>query len=47
LTYAFLHEGGADAREFTHIFFNMFALYMCGGTLEQFWGRPALAITIS
>jgi membrane associated rhomboid family serine protease len=38
LTYAFLHEG------FTHIFFNMFALYMFGGTLEQFWGGRRFAI---
>ncbi len=32
VTYAFLHGGLA------HIFFNMFALYMFGGALEQFWG---------
>ncbi|MGB8327730.1 MAG: rhomboid family intramembrane serine protease [Steroidobacteraceae bacterium] len=32
LTYAFLHGGWA------HIFFNMFALYMFGGALEQTWG---------
>ncbi len=32
LTYAFLHGGVA------HLFFNMFALYMFGGTLEQYWG---------
>lgn len=32
VTYAFLHEGLA------HIFFNMFALYMFGGPLEQYWG---------
>jgi membrane associated rhomboid family serine protease len=38
LTYAFLHEG------FTHIFFNMFALYMFGGPLEQFWGGRRFAI---
>lgn len=34
VTYAFLHEG------FTHIFFNMFALWMFGSPLEHFWGRP-------
>jgi rhomboid family protein len=33
VTYAFLHEG------FTHIFFNMFALWMFGAPLEHFWGR--------
>jgi membrane associated rhomboid family serine protease len=34
VTYAFLH----DAHGITHIFFNMFALYMFGGALESFWG---------
>jgi len=33
VTYAFLH------RDFTHIFFNMFALFMFGGALETYWGR--------
>ena len=32
ITYIFMHAG------FNHIFFNMFALYMFGGVLEQFWG---------
>lgn len=32
LTYIFMHGG------FNHIFFNMFALYMFGGVLEQMWG---------
>lgn len=32
ITYSFMHGG------FTHLFFNMFALYMFGSTLEQFWG---------
>lgn len=32
VTYAFMHGG------FTHIFFNMFALYMFGGILEHVWG---------
>jgi membrane associated rhomboid family serine protease len=36
-TYAFLHGGIA------HIFFNMFALYMFGGTLEDFWGSRRFA----
>jgi len=32
VTYGFLHGG------FSHIFFNMFAVYMFGSTLEQFLG---------
>jgi len=32
LTYAFLHDG------VTHIFFNMFALFMFGTPLERYWG---------
>jgi membrane associated rhomboid family serine protease len=32
LTYMFLHGG------FTHILFNMFALWMLGGILERVWG---------
>ncbi|HTT03378.1 MAG TPA: rhomboid family intramembrane serine protease [Steroidobacteraceae bacterium] len=32
VTYAFLHAN------LGHIFFNMFALFMFGGALEQFWG---------
>ena len=32
ITYAFLHGGVA------HLFFNMFALYMFGRSLEEFWG---------
>ena len=32
ITYAFVHGG------FTHIFFNMFALYMFGRSLEEIWG---------
>ena len=32
VTYSFLHGG------FAHIFFNMFAVYMFGSALEQFFG---------
>ena len=32
VTYMFMHGG------FSHIFFNMFALFMFGSTLEQTWG---------
>jgi membrane associated rhomboid family serine protease len=35
VTYAFLH----DRNGFTHIFFNMFALWMFGSALEMYWGR--------
>ena len=34
VTYGFLH----DTNGFAHIFFNMFAIYMFGSTLEQFFG---------
>lgn len=34
VTYAFLH----DPTNILHIVFNMFALYMFGPLLEQFWG---------
>lgn len=33
ITYAFLHGG------FPHLFFNAFALYMFGSSLEMTWGR--------
>jgi membrane associated rhomboid family serine protease len=32
VTYMFMHGG------FTHLFFNMFALWMFGNTLENYWG---------
>ncbi len=38
VTYAFLHGG------LFHIAFNMFALYMFGGPLEQVWGGRRYAI---
>lgn len=34
ITYMFLHDPGS----FTHVFFNMFAVFMFGRTLEQVWG---------
>jgi membrane associated rhomboid family serine protease len=34
VTYAFLH----DPTGLTHIFFNMFALYVFGPALESYWG---------
>jgi membrane associated rhomboid family serine protease len=34
ITYAFLHDPTNPA----HIFFNMFALFMFGRSLEQYWG---------
>ena len=38
ITYSFLHEG------FAHIFFNMFALFMFGSPLEQFFGSRRFAV---
>jgi membrane associated rhomboid family serine protease len=38
VTYAFLHGNGL------HIFFNMFALYMFGGPLEEFLGTRRFVI---
>jgi len=38
VTYLFLHGG------FAHIFFNMFALWMFGATLENFWGPKRFLI---
>lgn len=34
VTYMFLH----DPHSFSHVFFNMFAVFMFGRTLEQVWG---------
>jgi membrane associated rhomboid family serine protease len=38
LTYGFMHGG------FQHLFFNMLALYMFGGPLEQTWGSRRFTI---
>jgi membrane associated rhomboid family serine protease len=40
VTYAFLHE----PHNFLHILFNMFALYMFGGALENYWGRRRFVV---
>jgi membrane associated rhomboid family serine protease len=40
LSYAFLH----DPRTVAHVFFNMFALYMFGGTLERYWGSRRMVV---
>ncbi len=37
-TYMFMHAG------FSHLFFNMFALWMFGSTLEQYWGSKRYLI---
>jgi membrane associated rhomboid family serine protease len=41
LTYGFLHGS------LTHLFFNMFALYMFGGEVERLLGRGAMSRTTS
>lgn len=38
VTYMFMHSG------LTHLFFNMFALYMFGGVLERLWGAKRFVI---
>lgn len=38
ITYIFMHGG------LNHIFFNMFALYMFGSTIENFWGSKKFLI---
>lgn len=38
VTYMFMHGG------FTHLFFNMFALFMFGGLLERVWGAKRFLI---
>ncbi len=38
ITYMFMHGG------FSHLFFNMFALYMFGGVIENFWGPKRFLI---
>ncbi|MFM1932116.1 MAG: hypothetical protein RL226_1419 [Bacteroidota bacterium] len=40
ITHMFMH----DHHGFTHIFFNMFALYMFGSTLERVWGAKRFLI---
>jgi membrane associated rhomboid family serine protease len=40
ITYAFLH----DPTNVAHIFFNMFALFMFGRALEQYWGSRRFVI---
>ena len=40
LTYGFMH----DTNSFLHLFFNMFALYMFGGRIEQLFGAQRYLI---
>jgi membrane associated rhomboid family serine protease len=40
ITYAFLH----DPHNLAHIFLNMFALFMFGRSLEQYWGARRLLL---
>ena len=40
VTYMFMHS----TNDFTHILFNMFAVFMFGRTLEQFWGSKRFLI---
>jgi len=40
ISYMFMH----DIRSFTHVFFNMFAVYMFGRVLENVWGPKRFLI---
>jgi membrane associated rhomboid family serine protease len=40
VTYMFLH----DTSSFSHVFFNMFAVYMFGRTIEMTWGSKRFLI---
>ena len=40
ITYAFLH----DDSSLSHLFFNMFALFMFGGQIERLWGSRRFLI---
>ena len=40
VTYMFMH----DTHSFTHVFFNMFAVYMFGRVLESVWGPKRFLI---
>jgi membrane associated rhomboid family serine protease len=40
VSYMFMH----DTHSITHLFFNMFAVYMFGRTLEQMWGGKRFLI---
>jgi len=40
VSYMFMH----DTRSFTHVFFNMFAVYMFGRVLENVWGPKRFLI---
>lgn len=40
ISYMFMH----DTRSFTHVFFNMFAVYMFGRVLENVWGPKRFLI---
>jgi membrane associated rhomboid family serine protease len=45
VTYSFLHGGRLfGGFDITHIFFNMFALFMFGRPLEDFWGSRRFLI---
>src|SRR5690348_6802126 len=45
VTYSFLHAGRLfGGFDITHIFFNMFALFMFGRPLEHYWGSRRFLI---
>lgn len=44
ITHMFMHGGYAYSFSISHLFFNMFALYMFGKILEQIWGTKRFLI---
>jgi len=44
VSYAFLHEGNLARFEIAHIFFNMFALFMFGSSVERYLGSPKFTV---
>jgi membrane associated rhomboid family serine protease len=44
ITYMFMHASLSENYGFTHVFFNMYALFLFGAVLEQVWGSKRFLI---